>query len=194
MLTAVRLPPGAKTVDYPIPPSALQGSGQLGPACTQLTDVVHFWTLPGTAATTAQEIADHVPTWLPSSGQGEAVGPGQVVYGINEGSPGMKRQLSITVARIATGLVGVRADAIVVPSNARCVRAATPVNGTVVIPDVVGLQGANATMLMGRMDLTVHAESSATRQGLVLAQKPVAGTRLSEGSQVTLIVSTGPPG
>jgi hypothetical protein len=159
-----------------------------------LTDVVRFWTAPGSAPSTATFIGDHAAPWLPHTGSGEIINPGQpVAYTLTDHAPRTDPQLSITVAPVATGMVGVRADALVVPPGARCIRAAVREGHTVVVPEVIGRTQAQAIATLQALGLSVLIESrtgSSVRYGRVLAQAPAPGAWMVEGSEVTLTVSS----
>ena len=72
-------------------------------------------------------------------------------------------------------------------------------NLPVVVPDLVGLTKASATTVAQRSGLAASARNQElpagdTRIGLVIAQSPIAGTRLAEGAsmQLTIGVATAP--
>jgi cytoskeletal protein RodZ len=63
-------------------------------------------------------------------------------------------------------------------------------------PDFVGADLASSLAVLGdnRMSYAIiEAPSASTPKGIVISQKPGAGSR-SEGSTITLVVSSGPPG
>jgi tRNA A-37 threonylcarbamoyl transferase component Bud32 len=63
------------------------------------------------------------------------------------------------------------------------------------VPSVHGLPIAKARQALARVGLDVREQRQASRSaaaGIVLAQNPAAGTRLADGSVVTLTVSSGP--
>jgi hypothetical protein len=124
MLVTIVLPPEARAVPrFASAPFRLPGSS-LG--CYPLTDVVAFWTFRGSATSTVRSLEEAGPKWLPLSSQGELVSPGQpVAYTVTHQSRNEDRFLSIVVAETGADMVGVRADAIVVPHGARCFRAGT---------------------------------------------------------------------
>jgi beta-lactam-binding protein with PASTA domain len=71
-----------------------------------------------------------------------------------------------------------------------------PAPGPARVPDVAGLPAAEAEEAIQRVDLatTTTAEASDTvAEGTVIRTDPVAGTSLETGSEVRLIVSSGPP-
>jgi hypothetical protein len=67
--------------------------------------------------------------------------------------------------------------------------------GHVHVPSVRGLSRSGAAAALRHSDLSAtfgHAYSS-TRAGTAIAQHPLAGTRVNEGSTVTVVLSAGPP-
>lgn len=62
------------------------------------------------------------------------------------------------------------------------------------VPGLVGMASAEARQALEELDLrpTQRAEASTQAQGTVIRQSPGAGTRVEQGSTVTLVVSTGP--
>jgi eukaryotic-like serine/threonine-protein kinase len=63
------------------------------------------------------------------------------------------------------------------------------------VPDVVGLSTASATRELGQRGYPAIVQtrvSNGTQPGAVLSQKPVAGTELDRGGQVTIVVAGGP--
>src|SRR5581483_8571399 len=71
---------------------------------------------------------------------------------------------------------------------------ATPPAEQVAVPDLVGQQRADAvgTLAAQHLDASVNEVPSEQEPGVVVAQAPRAGTRVDEGSAVTLNVSKGP--
>src|SRR5205807_4154959 len=63
------------------------------------------------------------------------------------------------------------------------------------VPAVVGLTSRAATAKLGRAGFNsqIRFAASAKPKGLVVAQAPQAGARLSRGATVSLTVSRGPP-
>ncbi len=67
---------------------------------------------------------------------------------------------------------------------------------TVAVPSVTGQPITTAGQALARAGLKVRERAQSdrsTRAGVVLAQEPAAGTRLTRGGLVTLTVSSGPP-
>ncbi len=67
--------------------------------------------------------------------------------------------------------------------------------GDVAVPDVVGRSESDATAALRAEDFTVKTEQSASdsvEQGLVISQRPGGGDQAQKGSEVTIVVSTGP--
>ena len=73
-----------------------------------------------------------------------------------------------------------------------------PVNtktGTILVPSVIGMRGAQARARLEHLGLTVASRPQRSREaaGVVLGQNPKPGTRLARGALVGLVVSSGPP-
>src|SRR4029077_20909390 len=70
-------------------------------------------------------------------------------------------------------------------------------SGGVTVPDVVGLTQADATTAITSAGLSLGGgtlQSSATvASGLVISESPAAGTIVTSGSGMNLVVSSGPP-
>jgi beta-lactam-binding protein with PASTA domain len=67
--------------------------------------------------------------------------------------------------------------------------------GDVAVPDVVGQSEGDATAALRAEDFGVKVEQSASDsvdEGLVISQRPGAGEQAQKGSDVTIVVSTGP--
>jgi serine/threonine-protein kinase len=64
------------------------------------------------------------------------------------------------------------------------------------LPDVVGLTSDAATSTLGAIHVFVtvvdQAVKKASNDGIVLSMDPVGGTKVKEGSSVTLVVGVGP--
>jgi serine/threonine-protein kinase len=67
--------------------------------------------------------------------------------------------------------------------------------GTVLVPAVVGMTQAQATRRLQDLGLGAQAREQTSREpaGVVLAQTPKPGARLSRGQLVGIVVSSGPP-
>ncbi|HMO01000.1 MAG TPA: Stk1 family PASTA domain-containing Ser/Thr kinase [Miltoncostaeaceae bacterium] len=67
--------------------------------------------------------------------------------------------------------------------------------GDVAVPDVVDQSEADATAALRQEEFTVNVEreaSDGTEEGRVIRQDPAGGTQAQKGSEVTIVVSTGP--
>jgi beta-lactam-binding protein with PASTA domain len=71
----------------------------------------------------------------------------------------------------------------------------TPSNGQVALPNLAGKQGIAAASILKKANLkftVVQATSPTVAKGLVISQKPAAGTKVPAGSSVQVTVSKGP--
>ncbi|MGE3234578.1 MAG: Stk1 family PASTA domain-containing Ser/Thr kinase [Thermoleophilia bacterium] len=67
--------------------------------------------------------------------------------------------------------------------------------GDVAVPDVVDQSQSDATAALRQEEFTVNVEqeaSDSTEEGRVIRQDPAGGTQAQKGSEVTIVVSTGP--
>jgi serine/threonine-protein kinase len=99
-------------------------------------------------------------------------------------TPLAQRVVPIVVAIVALAVLGTAGAAI-----------ATGGGGTVAVPSVVGLAQDDATTRIATQGLsvTIAQQDADDPAGVVLAQRPEAGTFSRDGSKVHLVVSRGPP-
>ena len=73
---------------------------------------------------------------------------------------------------------------------------AVVVSAKATVPHVVGLQrqAAQFQLKQAKLAVTVVNHAGARSRGVVIGQKPKAGTAIPQGSPVTIVVSNGPPG
>ncbi len=126
MLDAVIVPHGAVQVSSLPGPVFARPSQE--PACHPLTDEVRYWLIPGGPAAAAAFLKAHAPSWLPNDGTGWlGTTGGAISYEVMDAPRGKgfgaPAGLDLTVAALAGGMTGIRADAEVVPAGAACTSA-----------------------------------------------------------------------
>ena len=130
MLDAAVVPPGSVPVFFL--PGAVFAQPSQAPACTRLIDQARYWMVPGDPRDIAAFLRAHAPPGIPNKSAGwSGTGGGQTISydvidterGNGGGSPA---ELDITVAALGAGMVGIRADAEVVPGGATCSYSGAP--------------------------------------------------------------------
>jgi hypothetical protein len=130
MLDAAVVPPGSVQVFF-LPGAGFAQPSQ-EPGCAPLIDQARYWIVPGDPQDIAAFLRAHAPPGIPNSGTGQlSTAGGQTISydvidterGNGGGSPA---ELDITVAALGAGMVGIRADAEVVPGGATCAYSGGP--------------------------------------------------------------------
>jgi hypothetical protein len=107
------------------------------PVCNPLVDETRFWLVPGDLHGVYLWMKSHPPSWMAYGHEGSGIDHGQITsYSLAEspsgtgwGSLGMSRpgvsrfqdELVFGMAEASSGMIGIRADAVVVPPGASCV-------------------------------------------------------------------------
>lgn len=127
ILNRVELPSGSREVGH-------LGGAQFAkeifvPACNPKTDGTRFWTVPGSVEGVVAYVKAH-PSIGTAGSEGSATTgaystSADVVMEYSYAPQWQQETLDITIGQLATGQVGVRADAIVVPRSSTCVRGGT---------------------------------------------------------------------
>ena len=127
ILSRLELPPGSHQVAHL---GGAQFAGGVGvPACNPQTDDTRFWTVRGSADSVVAYVKTHPTIGTPASqGYGTSGGNAPSAYVVMEyidAPQPPQEQLDVTIGQLATGQVGVRADAYVAPPSSTCVRSGT---------------------------------------------------------------------
>ena len=123
MLNSIVLPPGSHRV--PVLTQKGLRQPEQRPACHPLIDRSRFWTVRGTVGQVQSFLSSHPAKGTTTSAGGSFTGPtdsGAFVVDVPVGQPsGDPPTIVVTFIGIGNGDVGIRADAEIVPSGARCV-------------------------------------------------------------------------
>jgi hypothetical protein len=91
------------------------------PACHPLVDATRYWKVPGSLAHVTDEFKAHPESALPQVGGGTIFHNGAItMMFITETGNNAKQMLDVSLASVGRGIVGVRADGLVIPPGSAC--------------------------------------------------------------------------